>query len=46
MDYGDASDDDTMSTDMSEDISDGSQYNSILNRREALYKISDHIKRR
>ena len=44
MSSGYESDAEPMSTDMSEDISDGSQYNSILNRREALYKISDRIK--
>ena len=36
----------TMSTDMSEDIRDGSQYHSSINRREARYRIRDFFKRR
>ena len=34
-----------MSTDMSEDIRDGSQYNLIINIREKRYNICDRIKR-
>ena len=33
-----------MSTDMLEDIRDGSQSHPSINRREARYKICDHIK--
>ena len=40
MDSGD----EPMSMDMLEDICDGSQSHSIVNRREALYKMRDHIK--
>ena len=46
MDYGDESDDDPMSTDMLEDVHDGSQYHPNVNRIEARYKIRDHIKQR
>ena len=41
MDYGDESEDKPMSTDMLEDIRDGSQYHTNVNRREARYKIHD-----
>ena len=41
MTYGDESDHDPISTEMLEDICDGSQYNTIVNRREARYKIHD-----
>ena len=34
-----------MSTDMVEDIRDGSQYHPIIHRREARYNICDRIKR-
>ena len=44
MDSGEDSDDEPMSTDMLEDICDGSKYHSIMNRRESRYKINDHIK--
>ena len=44
MDYGNESDDDTMSTEMLEDIIDVIQSNMNANRREARYKIRDHIK--
>ena len=43
---GDESDAETMSTDMLEDICDGSQYHPSINRREARYKIHDCIKQR
>ena len=43
---GDESDYEPMSTDMLEDISDGSQSHLRVNRREAHYKISDRIKQR
>ena len=35
-----------MYTEMLEDIRDGSQYHPNVNRREASYKIRDHIKQR
>ena len=44
MDYGDESDDDPMSTQMLEDIHDGSQSHPNVNRREARYKIHARIK--
>ena len=44
MDYGDESDDETVSTDMLEDIRDGSQSHLIINRRDARYKIRYRIK--
>ena len=44
MNYGDESDDDPMSTEMLEDICDGSQFHLNVNRREACYKIRDCIK--
>ena len=43
MDSVDESDDDSMSTDMLEDICDGSQSHSKVNRRESCYKVRDHI---
>ena len=43
---GDESDHDIISTDMLEDICDGSQTNPNVNRREARYKISDLIRQR
>ena len=46
MSSGDKSDHDTISTDMFEDIRDGSQTHPDVNRREALYKICDHIRQR
>ena len=39
MDSGDDSDDEPMSTDMLEDIRDGSKSHPSVNRREARYKI-------
>ena len=44
MSSGDESDAEPMSTDMLEDICNGSQSHLIINRREALYKICDSIK--
>ena len=44
MNYGYDSDHDPISTEMLEDIRDRSQYHPNFNRREARYKIDDHIK--
>ena len=44
MDSGDESDDYPISTEMLEDICGGSQSHLNVNRREACYKIRDHIK--
>ena len=41
MDYGDDSYDENMSTDMLEEICDGSQSHPIFNSREGRYKIRD-----
>ena len=46
MDSGDESDDEPMSTEMLEDIHDGSQYHPNVNRIETYYKIRDCIKKR
>ena len=46
MDSDDESDDEPMSTEMLEDIRDGSQYHPSVNRRETHYKICDHIKQK
>ena len=46
MSSGNDSDDETMFTEMLEDIRDGSKSHTSVNRREARYKIRDHIKRR
>ena len=43
---GDESDHDLISTEMLEDIRDRSQTHPNVNRREALYKISDRIRQR
>ena len=43
---GDESDDDPISTEILEDIYDGSQYHPNVNRREARYKIRDRISQR
>ena len=45
MDSGDESDGEPMSTEMLEDIHDGIQSRPGVNRREACYKIRDHIKK-
>ena len=44
MNSGDESDDEIMSTEMLEDISDGSQSHPNVDRRESRYKILDRIK--
>ena len=46
MDSGDELDHDLISTEMLEDICDGSQSHPNINQREALYKIRDCIRRR
>ena len=46
MDSGDESDHDLISTEMLEDIHDGSQTHPKVNRIEAHYKICDSIKQR
>ena len=46
MDSGDESDHDLISTDMLEDICDGSQSHPSVNRREEHYKIRDNIRQR
>ena len=45
MDYGDESDHGPISTEMLEEIHDGSQYHTSVNNIEALYKICDRIKK-
>ena len=45
MPSGNQYDAETMSTEMLEDICDGNQSHPSVNRREARYKIRDHIKR-
>ena len=42
----DESDAEPMSTEMLEDIFDGSQYHPIINSREACYRIRDRFKQR
>ena len=44
MDYGDESDHELISTEILEDIRDGSQYHSNVNQREARYKRRDCIR--
>ena len=46
MSSGDESNAEPMSTDMLEDIRDIRQSHPSINRREARYKIRDHIKQR
>ena len=46
MSSGDEYDNEPMSTDMLEDISDGSQSHLIINSREARYRIRDPVKQR
>ena len=46
MDYGEESYHDHISTEMLEDICDGSQSHPNVNRREERYKIRDYIKQR
>ena len=45
MPSGDESDAEHMSTDMSEDIRDGGHSHPSINRREAEYRICDHLKK-
>ena len=44
MSSGNESDDEPMYTYMLEEIRDGSQSHTIINRRDARYKICDRIK--
>ena len=46
MDAGDESDHDLISTEMLEDIRDGSQSHPNVNKRESCYKICDCIRQR
>ena len=46
MDSGDQSDDEPISTEILEDIRDGSQSHLNVNSRKSHYKIRDHIKQR
>ena len=46
MDSGDESDHDIISTDMLENIRDGSQSRQNVNQRESCYKIRDRIRQR
>ena len=46
MNSGDESDNDLISTEMLENIHDGSQTHPNINRREACYKICDRIRQR
>ena len=46
MNYGDESDHDLISTDILEDIRDGSQNHTNVNKREACYKICYRIRQR
>ena len=46
MNSGDNSDHDLISIEMLEDICDGSQFHTNVNRREEHYKIRDHIRQR
>ena len=46
LDSSDESDNDLISTDMLQDIRDGSQTHPNVNRREARYKIRDNIRHR
>ena len=43
IDYGDEADDDPMSTEILEEMCDGSQYHPNVNRREVGYKGCDRI---
>ena len=46
INYGDESDHDLISTEMLENIHDGSQTHPNVNRRESHYKIRDRIRQR
>ena len=45
MDSGNESEDEPMSMEIIEDVCDGSKSHPSVNRREAHYKMRDHIKR-
>ena len=46
MDSGDESDHDIISTEMLEEICDGSQTHLNVNKREARYKIHDRVRQK
>ena len=46
MNSGDESDHDIISTEMLEDIRDGSQTHPNVNKMEAGYKIRDHVSKK
>ena len=46
LDYNEESDHDLISTEMLEDICDGSQTNPNNNKREARFKIRDRVRQR
>ena len=46
INFGDESDHDLISMEIIEDIRDASQTHPNVNRREARYKIRDHIRQR
>ena len=46
INYGDQSDHDLISTEMLEDISDGSQTHPNFNKREARYKLRDRSRQK
>ena len=46
LDSNEKSDHDLISTEMLEDIRDGSQNHSNVNKREVRYKIRDRVKKR
>ena len=46
INYGDESDHNLISTEMLEDVREGSQTHLNVNRREARYKIRDRIRQR
>ena len=46
LDSNEESDHDLISTEMLEDIHDGSQTHPIVNKREARYEIRDRIRRK
>ena len=46
MNSGDESDHDIISTEMLEDIRDGSQTHKGVNRREARYRIRDRVRQK
>ena len=46
INYGDESDHDLISTEILEEICDGSQTHPNVNRREARYKVRDRIRQK